>query len=139
MSSTPHQLINTDRLMQLAINAFEEWRATRNRREPTPDHLWLLVEPLTKHYTLNQITKNLRLNITQLKAQLTKISASESGPRLIECTQQFSMLTASNNKISQCSIEFDCKHASSVKLSGLNINELKQMVSLLISEAPCYN
>ena len=140
MSSILHQFISTDNLMQSAINAFEEWRATRNRREPIPDHLWLLVEPLTKHYSLSQITKSLHLNTTQIKTQLSKLSSSEkSVPELVECTQQFSMLSASNNKTNECSIEFDCKHASSVKLSGLNINELKQMVSLLISEAPCYN
>jgi hypothetical protein len=140
MSSMLHQFINTNDLMKSAINAFEEWRTTRNRREPIPDHLWLLVEPLTKHYSLSQITKNLHLNTAQIKTQLSKLSSSEKNvPELVECTQQFSMLSASNNKTSECSIEFDCKHASSVKLSGLNINELKQMVSLLISEAPCYN
>ena len=126
--------------MQSAINAFDEWRATRKGKGPTPEHLWLLVEPLTKHYSLSQITKNLHLNITQLRAKLAKLSPSEENiPQLVECSQQFAMLSASNNKMNECSIEFDCKHASSVKLSGLNINELKQMVSLLISEAPCYN
>ena len=140
MSSMLHQFITTDGLMRSAINAFETWRATRNCREPIPTHLWLLVEPLTKHYSLSQITKNLHLNTAQIKTQLSKLSASEKNvPELVECTQQFSMLSASNNKTSKCSVEFDCKHASSVKLSGLNIIELKQIVSLLISEAPCYN
>jgi hypothetical protein len=140
MSSMPHQFITTNDLLQSAINAFEEWRSTRNRREPIPDHLWLLIEPLTKHYRLSQITKSLHLNTNQIKTQLSKLSSLEKNvPELVECTQQFSMLAESNNKTSECSIEFDCKHASSVKLSGLNINELKQMVSLLISEASCYN
>lgn len=140
MSSMLHQFITTNSLMQSAINAFDEWRATRNCREPIPAHLWLLVEPLTKHYSLSQITKKLHLNTTQIKTQLSKLSSSEKNvPELVECTQQFSMLSGSNNKMSECSIEFDCKHASSLKLSGLNINELKQIVSLLISEAPCCN
>src|SRR5688500_18316730 len=118
MSSMPHQFITTD-LMQSAINAFEEWRATRNRRGPIPDHLWLLVVPLTKHYSLSQITKNLNLNTTQLKTKLTQLSTSkENVPELVDCTQQFTMLSAPNNKANECSIEFDCKHASSVKLSG---------------------
>lgn len=132
MSSVLHQFITTDNLMQSAINAFDEWRATRNRRESIPDHLWLLVKPLTKHYSLSQITKNLHLNTTQIKTHLSKLSSLEKNmPELVECTQQFSMLSASTNKTKECSIEFDCKHASSVKLSGLNLNELKQMVSLL--------
>ena len=140
MSSMLHQFITTNDLMQSAIKAFDGWRKTRNYREPIPDHLWLLVEPLTKHYRLSQITKNLHLNTTQIKTQLKKLSSSEKNvPELVECTQQFSMLSTSNNKTSECSIEFDCKHASSVKLTGLNINELKQMVSLLISEGSCYN
>ena len=131
MSPTLQQCTDTDNLMQSAINAFEEWRATRSRRRPTPDHLWLLVEPLTKHYSINQITKNLRLNISQLKAQLAKISTSEKNvPQLIECTQQLSMLSASHDEANEYGIEFNCKHASSVKLSGLNISELKQVVSL---------
>ena len=139
MSSMLNQFITTDSLMQSAINAFAEWRTTRKGKGPTPEHLWLLVKPLTKHYSLSQITKNLNLNIAQLRAKLDNLSTSEENiPQLVECSQQFSQLTASN-KMSECSIEFDCKHASSVKLSGLNINELKQMVSLLISEAPCYN
>mgnify|MGYP003443700132 CR=1 FL=1 len=140
MSSMLHQFITTDNLMQSAINAFEEWRSTRNRRGRIPDHLWLLVEPLTKHYSLSQITKKLHLNTTQIKTQLSRLSPSEkNAPELVECTQQFSMLSASNNERSEYSIEFDCKNASSVKMTGLNISELKQMVSLLISEASCYN
>ena len=140
MSSMLQQFIGMDGLMQSAINAFEQWRATRNRREPIPDHLWLLVEPLTKHYNLSQISKNLHLNSAQIKANLTRFSISEENvPELVECTQQFSLLSAPNNKSNEYSIEFNCKHASSVKLSGLNISELKQMVSLLISEAPCYS
>jgi len=39
MSSMLHQFITTDNLMQSAINAFEEWRSTRNRRRRIPDHL----------------------------------------------------------------------------------------------------
>ena len=140
MSSMLHQFITPDGLMQSAINAFEDWRSTRNCREPIPEHLWLLVEPLTRHYSLSQITKNLHLNTRQIKINLSKLSSSEkSVAELVECTQQFSMLSTSNNKPSEYYIEFDCKHASSVKLSGLNINELKQMLSLLISEAPCCN
>jgi hypothetical protein len=124
MSSILHQYITADGLMQSAIKAFAEWRATRKKIEPIPAHLWLLVEPLTKHYSFGQITKNLGLSTMQLKTQLSKSpsQSEENMPELIECTQQFSMLSAaSNNNMSEGSIEFDCKHASSVKLSGLNI------------------
>ena len=70
MSSMLNQFITTDSLMQSAINAFAEWRTTRKGKGPTPEHLWLLVKPLTKHYSLSQITKNLHLNITQVRQSI---------------------------------------------------------------------
>ena len=137
---TIQQCTDTNNLMQSAINAFEEWRATRKSREPIPAHLWLFVEPLTQHFSLSQITKNLHLNTSQIKTKLSKLPPSETNvPELVECTQQFSMLSASHDEANEYGIEFNCKHASSVKLSGLNISELKQVVSLLISGAPCFN
>ena len=46
---------------------FETWRQTRQKRAPIPERLWEAAVGLSKHYTILQISKALRLNYTDLK------------------------------------------------------------------------
>jgi hypothetical protein len=50
---------------------FEHWRATRiKKREIIPEHLWDKVKVLIGQYSLLDITKALRINSSQIKANL---------------------------------------------------------------------
>ena len=51
---------------------FEKWRETRKkRREPIPENLWAAATGLCNHYSINQISKALHLNHTDLKNRIT--------------------------------------------------------------------
>jgi hypothetical protein len=50
------------------VNQFERWRQTRiSRREPIPEQLWQAAVQLAGRYSINKISKALRLNYTDLK------------------------------------------------------------------------
>ena len=50
------------------VNQFERWRQTRkSRREPIPEQLWQAAVQLAGRYSINKVSKALRLNYTDLK------------------------------------------------------------------------
>ena len=53
--------------LQEVQKLFEKWRQSRKGRQPIPDHLWQAAARLSKHYSVNQIARILRLNHTTLK------------------------------------------------------------------------
>ena len=46
---------------------FEQWRNTREKRTDIPDELWQAAISLAEHTSVYQISKELRLNYTDLK------------------------------------------------------------------------
>jgi len=57
--------------------AFELWRASRLKRGPIPESLWLMVQELRPHYKKSRITKALRINGAQLELGCQKHSADK--------------------------------------------------------------
>jgi hypothetical protein len=49
---------------------FDQWRATRTKREKIPANLWDKVKPLIGRHSLTSITKALRINSNQMKDNL---------------------------------------------------------------------
>lgn len=140
MSLTLQRLTEPSDLLRSAIYSFEEWRTTRKNRGPIPDKLWLTVQPLLPHYSINQIAKALRLNSTQLKEHCTLPTNTQSADPFIECMQAFSHDSMPKlDEPEHYTLEFDCKHASQVKIRGLNQDLLKQIVHVLSGVMPCCN
>lgn len=141
MSLTLHQFAEPSHLLQSAIQAFEEWRTTRKIRGPIPEQLWLTVQPLLTHYTASQIAKTLHLNSTQLKTRFNLPSRLPLEDPFVECAQPFShgRLQKQQDEPTHYTLEFDCKHASMVKIRGLSADVLKQLVFVLTGEMPCCN
>jgi hypothetical protein len=81
------------------------WRETRRSRKPIPKKLWEAAAALCDDYTINQISKALRLNHTVLKKHIQSIksgylSETVSQPTFIcqhdiscHCTTPFSYLS----------------------------------------------
>ncbi len=70
-------------------NLFSMWRETRRSRKPIPKELWEAAAALCDDYTINQISKALRLNHTVLKKHIQSIkggclSETVSQPTFIE-------------------------------------------------------
>jgi len=57
---------------------FEDWRRTRSsRREPIPDRLWKAAVKLTDRYSINNISKGLRLSYSDLKYHVHEQPAAD--------------------------------------------------------------
>ena len=140
----PHALPQSseaNQLLQSAIHAFEEWRSSRKIRGPIPEKLWLTVQPLFMHYSISHIAKALRLNSTQLKEHCNLSIGIQSSDPFVECVQSFSHVSMSSQRdeSKQYTLEFDCKHASTVKIRGLSADDLNQLVGVLTGAMPCCN
>ncbi|MBI5588980.1 MAG: hypothetical protein HY881_00710 [Deltaproteobacteria bacterium] len=49
---------------------FQNWRSTRNRREPIPDHLWEAAAALCRVHSISHVSQCLKLSYTDLKKRL---------------------------------------------------------------------
>lgn len=78
MPSLPDDLIRTRAM-------FEQWRATRTRREKIPDPLWQAAVALQDRYPVGQICRELRLCDADLRARsrTTQPVSPSSGPSFV--------------------------------------------------------
>lgn len=60
---------SADPLSRLAAR-FEEWRSMPKRSKKIPQELWQAAVDLSKEYSINQISKALRLSYTDLKKRV---------------------------------------------------------------------
>ncbi|MFC2171897.1 hypothetical protein ACFLU6_04620 [Acidobacteriota bacterium] len=58
---------------------FRQWRETRTRRRPIPEELWKAAVPLIGEYSVNQVSRALRLNYTALKKRATEGAENKEG------------------------------------------------------------
>lgn len=57
--------------LEAARNQFENWRSgKRSPREPIPQNLWKTAIELSHKYSINEVSKRLRLNFTDLKKRI---------------------------------------------------------------------
>jgi hypothetical protein len=49
---------------------FQNWRSTRNRREPIPDQLWEAATELCRVHSISHVSQCLKLSYTDLKKRL---------------------------------------------------------------------
>jgi hypothetical protein len=49
---------------------FQNWRSTRNRREPIPNHLWQAAIELCRVHSISHVSQCLKLSYTDLKKRL---------------------------------------------------------------------
>ena len=52
------------------LDRFEDWRQTKRARERIPDGLWAAAAELCEGYSVNKVSRRLRLNHTQLKSRV---------------------------------------------------------------------
>jgi hypothetical protein len=96
---------------------FEKWRETRkSRRERIPEELWVAAVKLCNQYSINQISRALHLNHTNLKDKVSgKKSVNRkkksSSPFLIELDWQGSY------PASECIVEMENAYGSKMRMS----------------------
>lgn len=118
--------------LELASQAFENWRATKTRRvQRVPDELRALINELIPQYGIATVLKKLKLKAPDVKKYLNQeVKIKNKKLQFVECLQP--LWPIEPDRVKLCSIEFSCKNASDIKLSGLSGIEIQQIVTLLI-------
>ncbi|MCP3924171.1 MAG: hypothetical protein GY714_16450 [Desulfobacterales bacterium] len=93
---------------------FEIWRANKkSRREAIPEELWEAAKELANKYSINEVSKCLRLNYTDLKKRMLGDdyqTVSKKPPSFIELPSE-KLFTQS-----ECIIEMEDKSGSRMKM-----------------------
>ena len=117
------------------VQAFEDWRASRIKREPIPDKLWLQVKSIATQYSNTEIASALRLNHSQLKRKLGTLEAEVDnkvhGSILVECLPAF----MPSPEPKTVTLTFSCKHGNPVSIVGIRGVDLPSIISTLIGGA----
>jgi hypothetical protein len=118
--------------LEAAAKQFDSWRATRGKRGPIPEQLWELAVSLIDQYSFTTIIRKLRLSGRAFKKRLKPEFAAKKTKtmKFIDFSHQVSKTI--NPFETTCSIEFTCKNASDVKLTGLSSAEIQNVISLLL-------
>lgn len=59
---------------------FESWRQRRKKRTRIPQTLWQAVIALSEQYSINHLSKALRINYTALKSKVKNANARQQNP-----------------------------------------------------------
>ncbi len=74
--------------MESAINAFKDWRITREKMCRIPDRLWKIAAKLSPKYPISTICENLGLNWGALKKRIDHLSLSANANHPIKPHKQ---------------------------------------------------
>ena len=78
--------------MEAAIQAFKDWRSTREKMCRIPDRLWKIAAKLSPQYPIRTICENLGLNWGSLKKKIVQLSFSANGRHLLNPPKQASFV-----------------------------------------------
>jgi hypothetical protein len=89
--------------MEAAIQAFKDWRTSREKRCRIPAHLWKMAANLSTnhHYQLNIICNNLGLNWGDLKKKIDQLSLSANTNHPVKPQKQSSFVELKLNSQEQ--------------------------------------
>ena len=107
---------------------FEDWRQSRDKRSPIPESLWKAAASLYPAYSLNRISKSLRLNHTQLKHYVKWPSPEPS----MAVAEQFINLGIAAPAC-QCTVEMRHPDGKCMSVQGLNSRDLINIARLFWS------
>jgi hypothetical protein len=97
---------------------FKEWRETRrNRRERIPEELWSAAVELRKQYPVNQISRALRLNFTDLKKRILEQDTHFSKREKLSSDNFIELNWESGFTSSECVIEMEDTSGSKMRMS----------------------
>ena len=104
-----HNLLTTpDTNLDSVKNQFKIWRENRKKRnEKIPDKLILSAGNLIGSYSLNEISKSLRMNQHDFKKRLQSLNHNIETPRLLEQLEFIELPTFTQHTIHNCTIEME--------------------------------
>ena len=114
-SKTPEQL-------DLAKQAFQEWRDNRPKMSKIPIYLWEMVKPLMDEYPISIVSRSLGLSYSQLKQNV--IEESVSFVEAVSCKTsdiEVHQPIDDTNQEQKCDIELKRPCGSVLKITALPI------------------
>jgi len=114
---------------------FKHWRNTRTKRGKIPDELWSAAAKLTERHSVNQVSKLMRVNASDLYKKRSSLSSpiikenKESPVSFIEFPK------ISNCDLRPCEIEIKRSDGSEmqIRLSSASANELVASIQAFIN------
>jgi hypothetical protein len=96
---------------------FEDWRRTRkNRREPIPARLWKTAVELADSYSINSISKALRLSYSDLKYRVHEQSVGNN-VKPVPAAEFIDLGCSRNFFQSECTVELQDATGLKMKMS----------------------
>jgi hypothetical protein len=87
--------------MDSAIQAFKDWRSSREKMCRIPDRLWKIAAKLAPNYPINTICENLGLNWGALKKKIDHLSLSANANHAVKPQKQPSFVELKLNSQEQ--------------------------------------
>lgn len=117
---TSHELQKNP--IEKARDKFEQWRQSKKKRSRIPEDLWMTAIELSEKYSVNQISKALRLNSSSLKKRIEQ-SKSDCLPEPVESSMpSFLEIGISQPETAQYIIELTHRNGSKMKAQIKNSN-----------------
>ena len=96
---------------------FELWRKTRTNRKPIPQELWDTAANLSEAYSINQISKALRLNYTALKNRVNKKEANQTCIQKVQASSFVELNFEQSPLVSECIVEMQDCYGAKMRMS----------------------
>jgi len=125
MITTPSQQTSLEEVQA----QFEQWRKSRDKRGAIPEALWKAAASLYPAYSLNRISKTLRLNHTQLKHFV-----KEPSPAPPMAVAEYFIDLGIAAPACKCTVEMKYPDGKCMSVQGLNSQDLMSLARLFWSQ-----
>lgn len=96
---------------------FEQWRSQKRRRDPIPTALWKAAVALSTKHSINEISRQLRLSYTELKARANN--------RIPLAPERHGFIELAAVPCKECTIELEKPTGERMRVRGnFNVREL---------------
>ncbi len=95
---------------------FELWRKTRKSPRPMPRELWDAATKLSETYSINQISKALRLNHTSVKNRVHKMKTKETSIQKVQDSSFVELNFEQSPSVSECIVEMENSSGAKMRM-----------------------
>ena len=106
---------------------FEQWRRDRDKREAIPKALWEAAASLYPAFSLNCISRTLRLNYNRLKHYIHEQSMDSSMPTQ---TKFIEMDLSSPVPAQQYNVEMEHRNGDRMTVQGMNSQDMIELAQI---------
>lgn len=114
--------------LETVRNLIQDWRRDKKGRRSMPEELWQAAAGLTGQYSLNRISKELRLNYTALKNRVNQHQRNNL-PANVQEAEFVDLGVSRQVMICSCEVEMQSKSGANLKIrytpdAGIDLDQL---------------